>query len=72
MKTGQLKESVMAIETVRNPGLQSKEPEVVAPAKCSNSSHNGILKSQQAAQEALSQLEAYLPKLREAAQPRMQ
>ena len=58
----------MAIETVRNPATQgsSAAPEV-APAKCSNSSHNGILKSQAAAQEALDQLEAYLPTLKSAA-----
>jgi hypothetical protein len=49
--------------------METAAAPVTPPAKCSNSSHNGVLKSQQAAEEALLQLEAFLPKLRETAYP---
>jgi hypothetical protein len=58
----------MAIENVKNPGGQgTATAAAAAPAKCSNSSHNGVLLSQESAQEVLNQLEALLPQVRAAA-----
>jgi hypothetical protein len=56
----------MAVSHVPNPTTQegSEAAAAAAPAKCSNSSHNHVLMSAQAASEVLTQLEALLPGLR--------
>lgn len=56
----------MAVEHVPNPTAQegAEAAAAAAPAKCSNSSHNRVFVSAQAANEVLTQLEAVLPRLR--------